>query len=184
MIIKEKVKLLKLLAVFVILAIIFWIFKPGMLIWLILDICGVGWFLIELNLYKGDSSLIKKALLIGLFLMIFDFLVENSGKILGFWETYESSYFVLFVPIEIMILCLLGGAAWALYLPKKFNKLYSFFDILLFSFFGALGEFIIMKNNLMSYGGGWTSYYAFMGYAITWIILHFLNYRVIKEKSL
>jgi hypothetical protein len=179
----EKMKLLKLLALFSILAIIFWVFTPGVFIWYTLVVCGIGWFLVEFNKHKEKKSIIKKALMIGLFLMVFDFAVENTGKVFGLWETHESLFFVLYVPIEIMILCTFGGAAWALYLPENFDKTHAFLDILVFSFFGALGEFIIMKNNLMSYGNGWTSYHAFIGYAITWMILHFINYKVIKVKS-
>lgn len=51
----------------------------------------------------------------------------------------------------------------ALYLPKRFDKVYSICDILLLSTFGALGEFILVKNDILAYMGGWTSIHAFMG---------------------
>ncbi|MDI6639943.1 MAG: hypothetical protein QMD78_03880 [Methanocellales archaeon] len=145
-------------------------------------LCAILWFLIELYHNKTQTNKLKKSFLVGLFLMLFDFVVENSGKIAGLWEGYNSLFFVLYVPAEVMILCLVGGMAWALYLPERFDEVHSICDILLFSIFGALGEFILIKNGILAYMGGWTSIHAFMGYAVTWIILHALNYRIIKMK--
>jgi ABC-type polysaccharide transport system permease subunit len=70
--------------------------------------------------------------------------------------------------------------AWALYLPKKFRLSYSLFDILFFSFFGALGEALLIKNGLMVYTGGWTTTHAFFGYFVTWVILHTIRYKVLE----
>jgi hypothetical protein len=73
----------------------------------------------------------------------------------------------------------LGGAAWTLYLPKKFNILYSLGDILLFSTYGMVGEYILSSHGIMQYRGGWIPN-AFFGYMATWIILHILAYRIVK----
>lgn len=177
---QERKKVYQLLLLFIFLGVAFLVFMPGSLIWQILSTLAVLWFLVEIYYEKPDVSRIKKAFLIGLFLMLFDFLVENSGKVLGLWEGYQSLQFILFVPIEVVILCFFGGTAWSLYLPKKFNIDYTVYDIVIFSTFGALGEFILIKNGILAYMNCWTSLHAAIGYAITWIILHLLNYKILK----
>ncbi len=116
-----------------------------------------------------------------IFLLLFDLVVENSGRLLGLWEVYGSIYFIGAVPIEVMALALVGGTAWALYQPSDFNKVYSIVDISLFSLFGTLGEYVLLTKGLMVYSGGWTTVHAVMGYALTWVILHFLVYN--RKKS-
>jgi len=153
---------------------------PFFTFWSILLFSVVGWFLIELKTNWNDRTGIKKALLIGLFLMIFDFAYENFGFYLGLWRSFYSLFFVLHVPVEMLGVTFLGGTAWGLFLPKKFSKMYSAFDILLFSTVGACGEFLLLKANIMTYLGGWTSLYAFFSYMATWTILHILRYKILK----
>ena len=158
---------------------------PTFSFWLILLTLTIAWFLIEVKLNWKNRIRIKKALAIGLFLMIFDFIIENLGAVgffLGQWRSFYSLYFVLYVPIEIIFVTLLGGTAWALYLPKKFNIFYSLGDILLFSTYGMIGEYILVANGIMQYRVKWVPY-VFIGYLITWIILHILAYRVVKVSS-
>ena len=77
-----------------------------------------------------------------------------------------------YVPIEIMLICLIGGAAWALAQPRKFNLANATADTLLFTAFGAIGEFVLIRNGIMHYYPPWTSVFAVLGYFITWVILH------------
>ena len=175
----QRCKLNSLLLLFTLLAAIVLIFPLGNVIYVILIACAVSWLAVELKFDVAGKS-IRNAFFIGVFLMAFDFAVENIGGFLGYWKTYGSAFPIYFVPLEIMLVCVLGGTAWALYLPEKFNIVYSIFDILFFSFFGAAGESLLIQNGLMHYYGGWTSVHAFFGYAVTWIILHFIRYRVLK----
>lgn len=181
----EVRKLTNLAVVFITLAIVLPIvlpFLPPFSFWSILLILTVAWFLIEVKLNWRNKTRIKRALLIGLFLMIFDFIFENLGAVgsfLGEWQSFHSLFFILYVPIEIIFVTLLGGTAWALYLPKKFNIYYSLGDILLFSTYGMIGEYILTVNGIMWYRGGWIPH-EFIGYMITWIILHILAYKVVK----
>ena len=71
-----------------------------------------------------------------------------------------------------------GGTAWALYLPRRFDLWHSFLDCLAFAFFGALGERLLIGQVLFVYQQWWTSYDAFVAYFVTWVILHYLRYRV------
>lgn len=180
---KYLFSIFKLIIFFIILGVFFWYslpLLPNFSFWSILFFLALVWFLIEIKINWKDKKEIKKALMMGLFLMIFDFIFENSGFYLGLWKSSYSLFFVLSVPIEIMGVTLFGGTAWALYLPRKFNKIYTISDILVFSIFGALGEFILIRNGIMTYLGGWTSLYAFFSYMLTWIILHTLRYKVLK----
>jgi hypothetical protein len=163
---------------FSLLAILLWTYDVGYVILPLLLVGALIWFVYE-YLHKKDKTLLNAAFEIGLFLMIFDFAVENIGAILGLWEVTQSLFKVIYVPIEIMALTLIGGCAWAMAQPKAFNKINSALDILLFSVFGALGEFLLIKNGIMFYSGGWTSIHAFLGYFITWNILHYLRYNIV-----
>jgi hypothetical protein len=130
---------------------------------------------------KTDKRRIKLAALVGVFLVAFDFLFENSGTMLGLWRSSGSIFPVLTVPIEVMIICLFGGTAWALYLPRKFNLLHTILDILLFATFGTYGEYVLMQNGMMMYYQWWTSIHAFAAYAGTWIILHAVKYKLMSK---
>ena len=163
---------------FTILALLLWQYDVGYSILPLLLIGALVWFAYE-YMQGTNRKQLNAAFEIGLFLMLFDFAVENIGAILGLWEVTQSLFKVVYVPIEIMALTLIGGTAWALAQPKKFNKINSVLDILLFSVFGALGEFLLIKNGIMAYSGGWTSIHAFIGYFITWNILHYLRYNVV-----
>ena len=170
------ITLVILTVLFAIFAFVFTNISLGPAIWFILALAGLGWFVIELSFHKFDSSLAKKALLIGLFLMLFDFMVENAGWILGYWHTQNGIITIGTVPIGVMLICLLGGAGWALYLPKKFDLKFSLLDSLFFAFWGALGEYVLSTQGLMVYTNGWTSVYAFLAYFITWEFLHWARY--------
>lgn len=170
------VKPLRLVILFTFLGVFFWYFPPAYarLIWWILVACATGWLVIELRDHEGKD--IGKAVEVGVFLMVFDFVVENLGGIAGLWRSYNSTYLVLAVPIEIMLLAFIGGTAWALYQPRGFNWLYSFADVGVFALYGTIGEYILGTKGLLIYMGGWTSLHAFLGYAATWVILHSLVY--------
>ncbi|MGC9443351.1 MAG: hypothetical protein ACP5E9_00245 [Candidatus Methanospirareceae archaeon] len=193
----ERLKLVKLLGLFTLLA-AFLILALLPLVnagrlpiwtpWLVLSAGAVGWFAVELLVEKPAGTRLKKALIVAIFLMLFDFIFENSGTIFNLW--YSSNNLVpvcmpiesihpACVPIEVMLVILFGGAAWALYVPQDFKLTYSVLDILLIASFGAIGEFILIQFGLMHYLQWWTSVHAFLSYMATWILLHLVRYRVV-----
>jgi hypothetical protein len=174
-------KPLRLVLLFTSLGILFWNFpiKYANFIWWILVAAALGWLIIELRDYREKN--VRRAVEVGIFLMLFDFFVENLGKIAGLWESYGSVYFVLAVPIEVMLLALIGGTAWALYQPRRFRSLYSLADITVFATFGTIGEYILGIKGLLIYMGEWTSAHAFLGYALTWVLLHSILYFHVHE---
>ena len=171
-------KILVLGIYFSLLALVFWFFKLGYVIWPILILSAVVWFFYE---YSKKKNVLKQAFLLGVFLMIFDVIVENAGGILGFWSVESSVFYLGYVPIEVMILILIGGTAWAMAQPKKIYPVNVAADVLLFTIFGALGEFVLIHNGMMVYSNGWNSLYALVGYFLTWVMLHFVWHRILRR---
>lgn len=159
---------------FVFLAVVLYYVKLGQLSWYVVLVSALAWFGLEAN---ENRRRMRSAMEVGAFLLIFDFIFENSGWLAGLWYT-TSEFHVGVVPLQVMGIALFGGAAWALYLPRKFNLWHSLADCLVFATFGALGERLLIGQVLFVYQQWWTSYDAFAAYFMTWVILHFVRYRV------
>ncbi len=152
----------------------------GAAVYWLLVICAVGFFLIEAYYRRDEPLMIGKAVFIGFFLAVFDFAFQNAGWLLGLWQTSGSILMMGAVPIEIVLICFIGGTAWALYIPKKYNRFYTVMDVLVFAAYGALGEYLLIFAGLMSYHAWWNSWWAFAAYACVWLVLHFVRYKVVK----
>ncbi|MBI4021467.1 MAG: hypothetical protein HY369_04430 [Candidatus Aenigmarchaeota archaeon] len=168
--------------VFSLVGALFWMLTPtaGLLTYGTLVVLAAVWLLYELAQPK-KRPLVRDAFLLGLFLMVFDFVVENLGFFAGLWTSPQSLVSVISVPIEIMVLTLVGGTAWALHLPLKLDTSYLAIESLIFGAFGALGEYLLILNGMMIYTNGWTSFHAFVGYVVTWIILFGVWYKGIRK---
>jgi len=166
---------------FSLVAVFFWMLSPnvGFLTYATLLVLAILWLGYEVA-QPQKRKILKQALLLGLFLMAFDFVVENAGFFAGQWTSPQSIFLVIAVPIEIIALTIIGGTAWALHLPEKFDRTYAAIEVIIFGTFGALGEYLLMLNGMMVYTGGWTSIHAFFGYVITWIILFWVWYKIIR----
>jgi len=156
--------------------------------WWIIPSISVILFLFEYR--KSTPKNLKAALIIGAFLMVFDFVFENVGTLVfGYWGTYASSFTILAVPIEVMLTCFFGGTAWALYVlsahtsfiskyRKQSNPSLRYSLILLNLFFfgagGAAAEWSLIQRDVMYYAKGWTTPHAFVAYFATWTMLHVL----------
>ena len=134
---------------FTIVAFSLWAFQADARILLFLVLSAIVWFAFEYAQGVSRKQL-NAAFEIGLFLMLFDFAVENLGAVFGLWGVTQSAFKVIHVPIEIMALALIGGMAWALAQPKKFSRANSALELLLFSVFGMAGEFLLIKNGIMA----------------------------------
>jgi len=178
-VVRQKLKVALLMTLFVSLAVALINLELGVLTYPLFLLLAILWLAAELR-FDSSGKNIKNAFLIGLALMAFDFLVENIGGFLGYWRTHGSVFPLGFVPLEIMLLCVVGGMSWALYLPRRLSLWYSLIDIVFFSFFGSLGEALLIKNGLLGYMGGWGSVNAFLGYLVTWIMLHVVRYKVLE----
>ncbi len=164
---------------------IFLVPSPMPFNWWIIPSVAVLLFLLEYTRGKKDN--LKAALLIGTFLMVFDFAFESIGSWLGFWGCYGSSLFVLAVPIEVMLTCLFGGAAWYMYVTSvsletaimfkgRFNRSIILplilLDLLFFGIGGSTAEWCLMQRGFMYYSNGWLTFHAFLAYFSVWAMLH------------
>ncbi len=156
--------------------------------WWIIPSVSVILFLFEYR--KSTPRNLKAAVLLGAFLMIFDFVFENVGTLVfGYWGTSGSALFILAVPIEVMLTCFFGGAAWALYvlsahtafIARYPNHAYQslryaliLLNLLFFGVGGAAAEWCLTLRGVMYYAGGWTPLHAFVAYFATWTLLHLL----------
>jgi len=165
---------------FSVLAVVFWFFKIGYFIWPVLILSAIGWLVYE---YPKKKNILKQAVLLGIFLMVFDFIVENAGGILGFWSVGVSLLYLGYVPVEVMVLILVGGTAWAMAQPEKIYAVNVAADVLLFTVFGALGEFVLIHEGMMEYSNGWNSIYALAGYFATWVMLHCIWHKFLKKRN-
>jgi hypothetical protein len=171
---REFRKLALLTAYFLVLAVVLYSVNLGQLSWYVVLASALVWFGLEASENRGRTT---SAMEIGAFLLIFDFIFENSGWLAGLWYT-KSEFHVGVVPLQVMGIAFFGGTAWALYLPRKFNLWHSLADCLVFATFGALGERLLIGQVLFVYQQWWTSYDAFAAYFLTWVVLHCVRYRV------
>jgi len=156
--------------------------------WWIIPSVSILLFLFERR--KNTRKNLRIALIIGVFLMSFDFVFENVGTLLfEYWGTSGSSLFVLAVPIEVMLTCFFGGAAWALYVLSVHASLVLRFkdsfdrslrlpllllDLAFFGAGGAIAEWCLIQRGFMYYANGWETPHAFVAYFATWSMLHML----------
>ncbi len=166
---------------FAILGVVLYSVGLGQVSWYLILVSALVWFWLEARENRGRVS---EGMKVGAFLLIFDFVFENSGWLAGLWYT-KSQVAVGVVPLQVMGIAFFGGTAWALYLPRRFNPWHSLLDSLVFAFFGALGERLLIGQVLFVYQQWWTSYDAFVAYFLTWVILHYVRYRVFfgEERS-
>lgn len=168
--------------VFSITGLFFYLLTPnaGLITYGTLLLGAIGWAVYE-TAKKEKKPLRIRAVCMGIFLMVFDFIAENLGAFCGLWTSPESFFSVITVPIEIMALTVIGGYAWSMHLPLKANRTFMFFEVLIFGFYGALGEYLLILNGMMIYMNGWTSVHAFVAYTVVWIMLFEIWYKVIKK---
>jgi len=157
--------------------------------WWIIPSVSFLLFLIEYR--NGCRDNLRIALFIGIFLTVFDFIFENVGTWLGFWGCHASSFLVLAVPLEVMLTCFFGGAAWFMYMLSvnaeaavKFEKRFSrsivipliLLDLFFFGIGGSTAEWCLIQRGYMYYSNGWTAFHAFLAYFSVWSILHIITY--------
>jgi hypothetical protein len=148
--------------------------------WKLVGSGGVAFALVAAFVFQTETQLLSKALMLGIFLMAFDWAFENLGAKFGYWFSKSSAFFVGAVPIEVMIGAIGGGFGWALFMPRTFNLLYILLASLIVGCGGAFGENSLQKAKELTYGNGWTWVYAVISYSLVWIMLSLVWYFVIN----
>ncbi len=145
--------------------------------WLVLPVFGLLWLWLETRLTGGPRPRLWKALLFGFFLMAADFAFENWGAASGYWTTSRSLLPVLAVPAEVMLTCLVGGAAWFLFAVRYRNPYFIAANLALWAAGGAIGEYVLGRFGFMTYGHGWSSIpHALVSYIATFGALYALGF--------
>lgn len=121
---------------------------------------------------RFDRIKIKAAMSVGILLSIFDFVLENAGKITGYWESLQGSFYIGFVPVEIMFITFFGGIMWSMLLPKQRNGRFSVVFILISILYGVFLESKLVDIGLFAYGNGWTSFHALAVYSMIIFLMH------------
>ena len=124
------------------------------------------------NFGKLNRNKVRAALTVGILLSVFDFILENIGKIMGLWVSHHGLFFITYVPIEILIICFFGGTFWSLILPTKRDDKFGMLFILLSIISATFLESKLVDLGLMAYGGGWTSLHALVAYSIIIFLMH------------
>jgi hypothetical protein len=152
--------------------------------WWLVMFGGVAFAAIAVVVYKEKfRKYWKHALILGIYLMVSDWVIENAGAMLGYWFSYNSIFFVGAVPLEVMVAALGGGIGYGLMLPKKWDTKYLTLASLIPAVGGLMGEAKLQLIGNMAYGNGWFWPHAMVAYFLSWVVLSFLWYKVILRSK-
>ena len=152
----------------------------SMSIWIFLmitaiAICGSLRLVVAPKNSKERRSTLARAAKMGLFLFAFDFVFENLGLVLGYWNTSGSVFQAGAVPVEVMVIAATAGYAYAMIFPRRFGWEMGFFTSLLIAAAGTAIEAMLNSFGVLAYTGGWTSMHALVAYFGTFFLMHRLN---------
>ncbi|MCX8202638.1 MAG: hypothetical protein N3G74_02440 [Candidatus Micrarchaeota archaeon] len=120
-------------------------------------------------------ELTSRAVKLGVFLLAFDFVFENAGLLLGYWNTSGSILQIGAVPIEVMGIAFCAGFTYAVLFQKRFDWQLGFFSSVWIAAAGTAIEAILVGFEVLNYAGGWTSLHAFAAYVVAFMIMHKAN---------
>jgi uncharacterized membrane protein len=149
----------------------------GMSLWMFFLLTAVAVWGVVFYVKKSDSATRRRALMLGLFLLAFDFIFENLGASAGLWQV-RNNYKLLAVPLEVMAITFLAGYTYALLFPKKFDLRMGVASSLLIAVAGVFLESLLTGPRMIVYTGGWDSYSALIAYFFTFMILNWVNARL------
>lgn len=142
------------------------------IVWSVFMLGALCLFVYSFIMYKKT---VVKYFLIGAFLLVFDFIIETTGGILGLWVSTGSLLLIGYVPIEVMVMCLFGGTGWAIQFDNRVRyKDHYLFFLIVSGICGAFGEQILIECGVMSYGNWWNLYCALVAYILTSLLLMLL----------
>ncbi|MEM3369712.1 MAG: hypothetical protein QXE90_02565 [Candidatus Micrarchaeia archaeon] len=152
-----------------------------MSIWVFLLFTAIGmwgtvYYLVKDKTPKSKlKELNSRAIKLGIFLLVFDFIFENLGLLLGYWYTSGSILQLGAVPIEVMGIAFCAGFTYAVLFPRKFDTKLGFFSSVWIAAAGTAIEAILVSQGVLMYTGGWTSLHAFVSYFAAFMIMHKVN---------
>ncbi|MCX6767964.1 MAG: hypothetical protein NTY90_04540 [Candidatus Micrarchaeota archaeon] len=125
---------------------------------------------------KGaERTVLRRGLVLGAILAVFDWVFENAGALFGYWHTAGSTLFLGAVPIEVFFIALSAGAAYNWIFPQKFSWLFAVCSSAVIAVIGAGIEASLAQEGLLVYTGGWTSAHAVVAYFAVFLGMYFVN---------
>lgn len=119
-----------------------------------------------------DKTKVKAAVTVGILLSVCDYVLETAGKITGYWESLQGTFYLGYVPIEIMIITFFGGMMWCMLLPVKRNNTFSILYCMVSILYCVFLESKLVDLGLFPYGNGWTSFHALAVYTMIIFLIH------------
>ena len=145
-------------------------------------------------------ELLKPAIIMGLALVVIDFIVESAGAVMGLWQVNpETSVFMAgFVPLEVLGIAFFAGATYYYILAPKTDFKRMVFTALMISTAGMVLENELIAANHITYNPAantgaiegafanllatgssypqpWNPIYAFISYFIVFTALFFMK---------
>lgn len=162
--------------------------------WLALPLASIILFLVQ---QRKPNSRNRTAFCIGvgIFLAFFDLVFENVGSYSVFWVSSQSVFRVSAAPLEVIVACVFGGAAWAMFslsvrndsLKGETKPLLSSFGLIVldtafFAIGGTLAEQFLVLAGAMRYSNGWSWPHALISYLTTWLVLNIILETLGKDR--
>lgn len=120
-------------------------------------------------------DLLKPAMMLGLFLAVFDFAFETLGGVLGLWESSNSILALGFVPLEVFLIAFFAGATYYYVLANKADLKRMVFTSLMIATAGMVIEKELITMGHLAYSPAWNPIYAFIAYFAVFTILYFVK---------
>lgn len=124
---------------------------------------------------------LKKALLLGLFLAVFDWVFESAGALLNLWVSKGSIFFLWNIPLEVFLIAIFSGSVYYFVLEKKSSLGWLVLTSLLVAVVGMTMERALIELSLLQYFLAWNSVLAFISYFLVFAILFWVK-ELIKLK--
>jgi len=149
-------------------------------LWIPLLLLAIAVFAIVTTKCK---ELLKPALVLGLFLMVFDFLFESLGAVLGLWHINPANSILMLgvVPVEVLLIAFFAGATYYYILAPKTDFKRMVFTALMIATAGMVLEKELIALNHMTYSPdsatfiSWNPIYAFIAYFAVFTLLYFIK---------
>jgi hypothetical protein len=144
-------------------------------VWIYLLLLAIGIVMTLKAMRKPDAKMRTRMLRLGLFLALFDFVVETAGALAGLWVSSSSTMMLGFVPIEVLGIAICAGSAYAMLFPKKCDCALTITGSFLIAAVGVCIEGMLMGFNVLNYLGPWTAFHALLAYWATFWMLNWVN---------
>lgn len=147
-------------------------------LWTYLFALSVGILATLIAFLRPNADTLKKAVILGLFLALADFVFENWGAQAGLWTSFGSPLFLWAVPIQVVLIAILAGMAYHLVIRPRADALYVVSTSLLIAMIGVGIEGLLLDYQLLAYAGGWSSVHAMASYFVMFVVLNWVNLKL------